>query len=47
LIELNVSIYLASKTRWAHLQKGIRLPAVPRVGEWLKLQNEQQGDYFG
>jgi hypothetical protein len=47
LIDLNVSIYLASKTRWVHLEKTIRLAAVPRVGEWLKLSNDVVGDYFG
>ena len=46
LIDLTVSIYLASKTRWVHLEKAIRLPAVPRVGEWLKLSNSEIGDYF-
>lgn len=47
MIDVLVSIYLASKTRWAHLQKTVVMPAVPRVGEWLKLHNEEQGDYFG
>lgn len=47
LIDIHVSIYLASKTRWTHLQKVVQLPAVPRVGEWLKLRNDEMGDYFG
>ncbi len=47
LIDLSVSIYSASKTRWMHLEKAMRLPAVPRVGEWLKLSNSEIGDYFG
>ncbi|MCB9878101.1 MAG: hypothetical protein H6835_10910 [Planctomycetes bacterium] len=47
MIDVLVSIYLASKTRWAHLQKTVVMPAAPRVGEWLKLRNEEQGDYFG
>ena len=47
VIELVVSIYIASKTRWAHLEKPVRLPVVPRVGEWLKLTNPVMGDYFG
>lgn len=46
MIDLLVSIYIASKTRWAHLEKSVRLPAVPRVGEWLKLCNAEMGDYF-
>ena len=47
MVDLSVSIYLASKTRWVHLQKTIRLHAVPRVGEWLKLSNDEMGEYFG
>lgn len=47
MFDLSVSIYLASKSRWAHLEKTIELPAVPRVGEWLKLRNNEMGDYFG
>ena len=46
MIDVSVSIYFASKTRWVHLQKTLSLSAVPRVGEWLKLRNEQVGDYF-
>jgi hypothetical protein len=46
-VDVEVSIYLASKTRWAHLTKVVSLPAVPRVGEVVKFRNEQMGDYFG
>jgi hypothetical protein len=45
-IDVQVSIWLASKTRWVHLTKTIAFPAVPRVGEYLKLRNAAQGDYF-
>ncbi|HEX5103224.1 MAG TPA: hypothetical protein VFV87_05405 [Pirellulaceae bacterium] len=44
--EIQCSIWLASKTRWAHLTKLVRLASVPRVGEYLKFQNHEQGDYF-
>jgi len=46
MIPIQFNIWLASKTRWAHLAKTISLPAVPRVGEFLKFRNAQQGDYF-
>ena len=45
-LELTFSIWLASKTRWAHLTKTIAMPVVPRVGEFVKFQNEREGDYF-
>lgn len=46
MISVQFSIWLASKTRWAHLTKSIEMPAVPRLGEFVKFRNEQQGDYF-
>lgn len=39
-------IYLATKTRWVHLEKTLELPAVPRVGEFVKFANSRMGDYF-
>ncbi|MBS1808751.1 MAG: hypothetical protein JST84_11210 [Acidobacteria bacterium] len=45
-IEIEFSLWLASKTRCAHLSKIISLPAIPRAGEFIKFRNEQQGDYF-
>jgi hypothetical protein len=45
-IDVEASIWLASKTRWVHLTKTIPMPAVPRVGEYLKFRNSEQGDYF-
>ena len=38
-MQISFSIYLASKTRWAHLQKDVDLPAIPRPGEYVKLRN--------
>jgi hypothetical protein len=46
-MNLELSIWLASKTRWAHLTKVIDMPVVPRVGEFLKFRNAVVGDYFG
>lgn len=45
-VDLEFSIWLASKTRWAHLTKTISMPVMPRVGEYVKFRNEQEGDYF-
>ena len=45
-MKLEFSIWIASKTRWAHLTKGIEMPTVPRVGEYMKFNNDEMGDYF-
>lgn len=45
-MDLEFSIWLASKTRWVHLTKVIAMPVVPRVGEFLKFKNAVVGDYF-
>jgi len=45
-IEIKFEIWLASKTRWAYLHKVIPLPVVPRVGEFIKFNNKEMGDYF-
>ena len=46
-MEVEFSIWLATKTRWAHLRKVIDVPTMPRVGEFMKFKNEVVGDYFG
>jgi hypothetical protein len=46
-MDVEFSIYLATPTRWAHLQKTVSLPAMPRVGEWVKFRNEEMGHYLG
>ena len=45
-VEVEFSIWLASKTRWAHLTKTISMPTVPRVGEFVKFRNKKVGAYF-
>ncbi len=45
-MDLEFSIWLATKTRWAHLTKVIAMPVVPRVGEFVKFRNAVMGDYF-
>ncbi len=45
-VDVRVSIWVASPTRWAHLEKVIAMSVVPRVGEFLKLRNRELGDYF-
>ena len=46
MIEVEVSLYLASRERLARLQKTVGFAALPRVGEFVKLRNREQGDYF-
>ena len=46
MIEMEISIWMATKERWVHLVKKIFLPVVPRVGEFMKFHSEQMGDYF-
>ncbi len=46
MVEAEVSIWIASKTRWVHLSKPIQFQALPRVGEYLKLKNDRLADYF-
>jgi len=46
-MEIKFSIWLATKTRWAHLTKLINLPTVPLVGEFEKFNNGVVGDYVG
>lgn len=45
-LPLEFSIWLATRTRWAHLAKTIPMAVVPRVGEFVKFHNERAGDYF-
>ena len=45
-MKVQFSIWLATKTRWAHLTKWIDMPVMPRVGESMKFRNEKMGDYF-
>lgn len=43
--QLTFSIWLASKTRWAHLTKTIDMQAVPRAGEFVKFTLKGEDDY--
>jgi hypothetical protein len=45
-MNLEFSIWLGTKTRWAHLIKVIDMPTVPRVGEFMRFKNAVVGDYF-
>jgi hypothetical protein len=45
-MNVQFSFWLATKTRWAHLTKGIDMPVMPRVGEFVKFKNAKVGDYF-
>ena len=42
MITIEFSIWLASKSRWAHLTKMIGMPVVPRVGEFVKFSNAKK-----
>jgi len=46
MIESEVSLYLASRERLARLQKSVGFAALPRVCEFVKVRNPEQGDYF-
>jgi hypothetical protein len=45
-LQIEFSIWLATRTRWAHLTKTIPMAVMPRVGELVKFRNETVGDYF-
>src|SRR5438874_13728858 len=46
MIDADVSLYLVSRARIARLQKTVAFAALPRVREFVKLRNREQGDYF-
>ena len=46
MFDVTFGIWMASRTRWVHLRKLIKLHAVPRVGEFVKFNNDSVGDYF-
>lgn len=39
-------LYLRSPTQLAFLTKPVEFAFAPRVGEWVKLRNEEHGNYF-
>ena len=45
-MDIEFSIWIATRTRWAHLCKTISFPSIPRVGEFVKFQNNKIGDYI-
>jgi len=46
MIDAEVSLYLVSRERLVRLQKVVAFAALPRVQEFVKLRNREQGDYF-
>jgi hypothetical protein len=46
MIDAYVSLYLISRARLARLQKTIAFAVLPRLREFVKLRNREQGDYF-
>ncbi|MCB1755621.1 MAG: hypothetical protein KDJ38_08865 [Gammaproteobacteria bacterium] len=47
MMKICFHIYLATRSKWAHLTKIIDMPVVPRIGEYVKFKNAEMGDYFG
>jgi hypothetical protein len=46
MIEVDVCLYIASHARVARLQKLLGFVVLPRLGEFVKIRNREQGDYF-
>ena len=46
MIDVDVSLYLISRARIPRLQKAVGFVVLPRVREFVKLKNREQGDYF-
>jgi hypothetical protein len=46
MINIEFSIWIASKQNWVHLVKTISMHSVPRLGEYMKFRSEKLGDYF-
>ena len=46
MIDTDICLYLASRVRLALLEKVVAFVALPRLGEFVKLRNCDQGDYF-
>jgi hypothetical protein len=46
MFDTEVSLYLVSRIRLARLQKTLAFSALPRLREYVKVRNREQGDYF-
>ena len=46
MVEANVSLYLISRERIVRLQKLVSFHALPRLYEFIKVRNKEEGDYF-
>jgi hypothetical protein len=46
MIDVDVSLYLVSRARIARLEKTLAFSGLPRVREFVKVRNREQGDYF-
>jgi hypothetical protein len=46
MIETNVCLYLHSHSRIALLEKTLSFQVLPRLQEFVKVKNREQGDYF-
>jgi len=46
MIDAKLSLYLISRERLARLQKTVAFATLPRLREFVKIRNREQGDYF-
>lgn len=46
MVKAKVQLYLVSERQIGYLTKEIDFHSLPRAYEWVKLKNEQMGDYF-
>jgi hypothetical protein len=44
-MDVEFHIWIASKSRWAHLTKVISMPVIPRTGEFVKFHAPKISDY--
>ena len=46
MVEVDAVMYLVSSERIARLEKCMPFSVMPRVGEFVKINNREEGDYF-
>jgi hypothetical protein len=46
MVDADVFLYLVSRSRIARLQKRLSFSVLPRLREFVKVRNREEGDYF-